>query len=159
MKSLSGVVTDSLVSVKISDISASETYHCDFSIGDVEVAFSSDRDLGISIGDFVIAAGTMKANRMRAFSVYDLSTDKQRSSGVVSNLFVAAFAAILGLFGVAITSIFLAPFSYLILVLTGISVIYLLHRSLASLAAVILVWCRRSKCTKRCEQDGTSNGG
>ena len=159
MKSLSGIVTNSLASVKTSDITSSEIHHCDFSIGNVEVVFLSDRDFVISDGDFVIAAGTMKGNRMRAFAVYDHSTDQQRSSGVASNLFVAAFAAVLGLFGMVITSVFLTPFAYVILVFTCISVFCLLYSSCASLVACILVWCRRSKCTKRCEQDGTSNGG
>ena len=143
MQSLSGIVTNSLTSVRISDISSSETHHCEFSIGNVDVAFVSDRDFVISDGDFVIAAGTMKANRMQAFSLYDLSTDQQRSSGVVSNLFVAAFAAVLGLFGMVITSVFLTPLSYVILVFTSISVFYLLYRFFASLLACILVWCCR----------------
>jgi hypothetical protein len=143
MKSLSGVVTNSLVSVKTSDITSSEMHHCEFSIGNIEVAFSSDRDFGISDGDFVIVAGTMKGNRMRAFSVYDLSIVQQRSSGVVSNLFFAAFAAFLGLFGVVITAAFLAPFSYVILVFAVISVSCLFYRAFASFAACSLVWYRR----------------
>ena len=134
-------MTASSASVKISDVSASRTHHYDFSFGDIEVSFSSDRNLDISVGgDFVVAAGTVKANHMQAFSVYDYSTDSQISSGIVSNLFVAIFVGILGLFGVAITCLFLALFSYVILAVSIICVFFFLYRFLASLVASILIW-------------------
>ncbi|MGL4399089.1 MAG: hypothetical protein ACRCXD_04425 [Luteolibacter sp.] len=143
MKSLSGIVTNSVASVRTSDVSASETHDCEFSIGDVEVVFSSSRSLDIAVGDMVVAAGGFKANRMTAFAIHDLSTNERRNSGVISNLFVAVFVTVLGLFGFVITSVFLAPFSYAILAMSGVSAFYLLYRSSASLAACILVWHRR----------------
>ncbi len=143
MKSISGIVTRSLATIRISDITASETYDCEFSICHIEVFFSSSRFTDIAVGDMVIAAGNLKNERMTAFAIHDLSTGTRRNSGVVSSLFVALFALIFGLFGVVVTSVFLAPFASVILALTAISFFYLLYRSFSSLASYILVWYHR----------------
>jgi len=132
----------------MSGFSNSRTHQSDFSIGAVEVSFSSEDNADICVGDFVVAAGTLRANRMRAYSVYDLSTGQQSSAGVVSNLFVAAFVGILGLFGTAITSVFLVPFNYFILLFSSVCVLCLVGRSFRAFVASIMVWYRRSKLPK-----------
>ena len=147
MKAISGIVAQPEVTERISDVTASRSHHYEFSIADVRVSLSSSHDMDITEGDVVIVAGNIRFGRMTFFAFRNLSNGTCRDAGVISHLFVALFTLISGLFGVIITSVFLAPFSYVILAVTGISLFCLLYRSFVSVIARILVWRHRRQMT------------
>ena len=139
MRAISGIVLRSHATVKLSEITASEVYECRFSIGDTEVNFASDCEPEIAVGDSVIAAARFKAGNVKAFAFHNLSTGKRGHSGILGNLFVALFVAVIGFLGTTVGVVFLGPFCLLIPALAGFSISYLLLRSFVTLVACIMV--------------------